>query len=114
MSETARQARREWHATKLGKLLQVFEACLGAAWVTDQRERATAASMERDWGRANKAREALLGSILGLQEHNRDLLATLAALIAEIEAGAISQGTINRANALIAAAAAAAEEGTRQ
>ena len=56
---------REWAQTELGKLFWQFVNALGTAWATDSRERATKASMDRDWGRADAARAALLKAIRG-------------------------------------------------
>lgn len=55
--------RRRFYETDVGKALHRFESDLGRAWITDQRDWATAASMKRDWGRANASRDALIAEI---------------------------------------------------
>lgn len=54
------QQRRAFYETETGLLLRRFEAALGCAWVTDQRENASTAAMDRDWAKANAARDALI------------------------------------------------------
>lgn len=64
MTFTAEQvARRAFYETETGKLLRRFEAALGSAWVTDQRENASNAAMDRDWAKANAARDALIAHL---------------------------------------------------
>ena len=50
---------REWAATDLGKAVYRLESALGVAWAPDQRESASRASLDRDWGRVERVREAL-------------------------------------------------------
>lgn len=60
-------AEREWAKTPIGILFVRFESALGRAWCTDQRESATTASMNRDWGAADKARAELKTAIRDLE-----------------------------------------------
>ncbi|HEX5320599.1 MAG TPA: hypothetical protein VFW46_15655 [Stellaceae bacterium] len=62
---------RQWRGRGIGRLIGRFESALGVAWCTDQRESATRASLDRDWGRADKARDDL---ILAAAEWEKALL----------------------------------------
>lgn len=60
----AKQAKtRAFYETHIGRLLRNFEARIGRAWVTDQRETATIASITRDWTAADAARDELKQAI---------------------------------------------------
>ncbi len=61
------RAEREWAATPAGGAFIKFERLLGTAWITDQREGASTAAMDRDWNAARAARAEAVAAIKALQ-----------------------------------------------
>jgi hypothetical protein len=60
---------KAWGTTRAGRAFQRFESAVGKAWVTDCREGASMAAMERDWAAHDLARQELIAAIKELQSN---------------------------------------------